>query len=629
MLATAPFIYERFSVEQANDTYEVVVPELHLQGFENWGLEEQQVMDHLKNAGVHAFAVEPETIDSLANSLALVYYDKHAFVQEHPDAALEFQNATGFFIAPTEGNDGLFEQTIAAFGPNIQQTTYTNEDGQPLYFIEGGQWQTEKPITYNMERIDQLKSEGFGIVLRISNAVDEYNNDLIDQMAQIRETYGADQVLFTGEKVLGMPKQQPVYNGDDSQKEDELERYTDFFKEQGFSVLQIEFYDQEGFQTYGYELGNRVLRLHSLDLYDNRPPESYIERAARGVKERNMRVLFVNMFDAGKLEAGSLTPEGMLQNSANTIRGIHQAIPDQFEHGKAQPFAEISQPIWAKLATVLAIAALTGLLLLELNKTLAYIGIAGIVLGGAAWAVLDIGLIAKALALFVGMIVPVAAVGQALNVKDKKDLILRYVIAAGLALAGSWIIVVLLYGNEFLVKIDEFRGVKILYVAPIVLIALYLLFKNRSWFGYFKEPVRYYQVVILVVIAAALSYYLMRSGNSASVSGIELQIRAALESLLYVRPRTKEFLIGYPIFIFAMYLVMKGHRLANVLYIGAVIGFMSLVNTFTHLHIPLGLSFLRVVYGLVFGLLIGLALIYVWKLAVKGYKRFLLPRWNR
>ncbi|NGP44953.1 hypothetical protein G4V62_08265 [Bacillaceae bacterium SIJ1] len=626
LLVTAPLIVERFSVEQANDTYQVVVPESQLNGFERWGIDEEGLVNGLKQAGVHAISVEPETIQSLEDQLELLYVNKPDFLREHPDAVAEYRDKSGFFIAPVEGSEDIFQQVQSALGDAIEGTMQTNDVGHPYFFVQGGEWLTEKPITFNMDRIDQLKQSEFGIVLRMSNDIDENNDYLLDQMVTIQEEYAADQVIFLGEKALGMPLEEPVYNGENEEKR--LEEFTDFFKENGFKVAQIEFFEQEGLQSYGFALGNRILRLHSLNLYDNRSPESYVERASRAVKERNMRLLFVNIFDEGKLESGSFKPDSMLQNSVNTIAAIHEAIPNQFEHGKAQPFSEITQPLWAKLAVAVAIAALTGLALLNVSRRLAYVGMASMLVVGLLWTVVDIGLIGKALALFVGILAPAMAVGQALHVKSKADLLKKYVLAGALSLAGSWLIVVILYGNEFLVKVDEFRGVKLLYVGSIVLLTVYLIYKNKTWLGYLREPVRYYQVAIIGVLLAAFAYFLMRSGNDATVSGIELQFRTALEQLLYVRPRTKEFLIGFPVFVFAMYHVMKGRNMAVVLYLGAVIGTMSLVNTFTHLHIPLSISLLRSIYGLIIGLIIGLLLIVVWKGLVRLYHRFIRPRWS-
>ncbi|MNP45091.1 hypothetical protein D3C76_1389880 [compost metagenome] len=57
----------------------------------------------------------------------------------------------------------------------------------------------------------------------------------------------------------------------------------------------------------------------------------------------------------------------------------------------------------------------------------------------------------------------------------------------------------------------------------------------------------------------------------------------------------------------------------------SAIGQASAVGTFTHLHTPLWISFLRVLLGVGFGVLFGLALILVWNLVVRGWKQWGIP----
>jgi hypothetical protein len=75
-------------------------------------------------------------------------------------------------------------------------------------------------------------------------------------------------------------------------------------------------------------------------------------------------------------------------------------------------------------------------------------------------------------------------------------------------------------------------------------------------------------------------------------------MRAFLERVLFARPRTKEFLIGYP----ALWLLACLRNLRPVyrmvLWLSATIGFVTLVNSFCHLHTPLLFILLRFVNAL-------------------------------
>ncbi|QDY44861.1 hypothetical protein FK545_03000 [Planococcus glaciei] len=190
-------------------------------------------------------------------------------------------------------------------------------------------------------------------------------------------------------------------------------------------------------------------------------------------------------------------------------------------------------------------------------------------------------------------------------------MLIEYAKAVAVTLVGIWFIVVLLNGNQFLLGIDSFRGVKLVYILPMAFIALYAIWGNFKFL--LNMNVKYWHMLIFALIAVLGLYYISRTGNTGSVSAIELQVRQALEQILYVRPRTKEFLIGFPLFVVALYVAKRNVKASYFLLVPAVIGFLSMVNTFTHLHIPLSISLLRSVYSIILGFIIGGALILLYK----------------
>ena len=104
-------------------------------------------------------------------------------------------------------------------------------------------------------------------------------------------------------------------------------------------------------------------------------------------------------------------------------------------------------------------------------------------------------------------------------------------------------------------------------------------------------------------LAGAGAVYILRTGNfGLPVANMEIVLREFLEKVLVVRPRTKEFLIGHP----ALYILLRERRgKAAWLMPVAVIGQLSMVNTFSHIHTPLLVTLIRTGYGLVFGYIIG------------------------
>ena len=86
-----------------------------------------------------------------------------------------------------------------------------------------------------------------------------------------------------------------------------------------------------------------------------------------------------------------------------------------------------------------------------------------------------------------------------------------------------------------------------------------------------------------------------------------------------VRPRSKEFLIGYP---FTLLLFWLGANRKNwLLTIPAIIGQVSLVNTYAHIHTALIMSMQRSFNGLVLGIAVGLLLIIGVRMLFAIYRR--------
>jgi MFS family permease len=111
---------------------------------------------------------------------------------------------------------------------------------------------------------------------------------------------------------------------------------------------------------------------------------------------------------------------------------------------------------------------------------------------------------------------------------------------------------------------------------------------------------------------AFLGIYIARSDNFIlPLPDLESRLRLLLSQLLGVRPRTKEFLLGYPILILCgVYLNTLLAR--KWLWLGlavATIAPVSLINTFCHIHTPFVVSLIRSINGVVGGIL--MAAVYV------------------
>jgi hypothetical protein len=201
---------------------------------------------------------------------------------------------------------------------------------------------------------------------------------------------------------------------------------------------------------------------------------------------------------------------------------------------------------------------------------------------------------------------------------------------SAISVIGIFFIVGLLNQITYSLVLEQFRGVSLLHLLPIVAIAFYWLLFNDSLshkdkLNKAKKLLASYISVLWIIGAAAIAaagfYYLSRTGNEGQASAFEKLFRSFLENTLGIRPRTKEFLIAHPLFILGAYLAVK-YRNAVLLVLIGVIGQASIVDTFAHLHTPLLISSVRIVYGLAFGILIGIGYIAVWEIVIRSWRRW-------
>ncbi|SDK96225.1 DUF5693 family protein [Natronincola ferrireducens] len=206
------------------------------------------------------------------------------------------------------------------------------------------------------------------------------------------------------------------------------------------------------------------------------------------------------------------------------------------------------------------------------------------------------------------------------------------VVISAISLLGGLFVAGILSHIEYLLEMDIFRGVKISQLIPMVLfIGVYIAyFGYKRKIHYNHQPVLSYRdiktflledikiiYVLLGVIVLGVGYvYLARTGHETNIqaSTMELIIRNILEENLLARPRTKEFLIAFPILMLGIYLAKnKIKSFVFLLGLVAVIGQTSIVNTFSHLRTPVYLSFIRTLYALLIGIIMGILYILVFE----------------
>ncbi|MBE0466196.1 MAG: hypothetical protein IBX71_03100 [Candidatus Desulforudis sp.] len=390
----------------------------------------------------------------------------------------------------------------------------------------------------------------------------------------------------------------------------------------GVPVTDIEFYPQAGLRGVGRNLPARQVMLHSIPSPEmpRYTPTSAADRLVLAATERNAKVLLVRFF---------FEPHGT-EDVWTTNAAYLEGVSQRLAAAGLTPGAPAAPAPWQPPATLVALIGLGaiagGLFLwerLRLNSRLGpLLGLSAALAWGAFVMTADLNQAAKLAALAGVIVFPCLAVVTVVREQGVSVYrsVLRFAQAAGISLIGAAFLVGLLSDTGFMLRLDQFGGVKLAHAGPLLLLGLYFAYRPREgagWFAGFRDllerPVLVKYAVIGAVIAAAAAVYLLRTGNESAllVSSFEIKLRAALDQALVVRPRTKEFLLGHPWLLLLLFTGYRNARYLPLVALGAI-GQISLVNTFAHLHTPLYVSLFRAFNGLWLGLIIGLVLIAAW-----------------
>ena len=367
-------------------------------------------------------------------------------------------------------------------------------------------------------------------------------------------------MIFFGQRseVLGFPNN--------------LQDTADAFKKYGYNFGSIETYDpkqiQKGNDGLAKLIIGRTTRVEAIAKteQDQLDFEPIVARYLLGVRERNMRVVYLRPFTKA-IPGQTFTPEGA---NVQLVSRIADGIRARgYKLGPATPIEDFKTPLVAVLLVALAVPAFFVLLLDELGVEAplwalsAYVATVLVIIAGYA---LHHDLLGRKIVALAGAIL--FATGAVVAIRRSFTSPVPATLGAsiasgfrtagtalGVSLGGAAIVVGLCSSALLMEEIDRFSGVKAVIVVPPILAAMIVLFSKRfggsiaGGTGALKSPVRAYQLGLVAVLAAGALLYVMRSGNQSDIapSTFELALRSHLTAFLGVRPRFKEFVIGFPL----------------------------------------------------------------------------------
>ena len=339
-------------------------------------------------------------------------------------------------------------------------------------------------------------------------------------------------------------------------------------------------------------------------------PDVVAGKYVLATNERGARLLYVRPYT-------DETVGDMAENTEALVRGLRTSLEaDGYSIGEVRRLEYDTVPFLRALS---AVGILAGLGLLALM----YPGVWGVVV---AVAVLSLGILAggpdwDALALAAALAFPVLGYGLL------PEKLTSLGLATLISLAGAVLLAAVGSDREALLAITPFAGVAATLVVPPALFLFHYALRYRlpaAWItDFWRYPLRLGDVAVVFFGLAALALVLLRRGNFPIIgaSGAELGLRDLL-SEYFARPRFKE-LLGHPLAVLALTNSGWASWLKGLLLTGGVVAQASIVNSFSHYHTPLLVSLERTLVALVLGLVIGLGLVPLVRLATGGVKRWL------
>lgn len=565
------------------------------------------VLKDFKNAGVTGVAVTEMTFKDAVDKGYLTPLSEYKYTAMTSNGAPILASIIGIW-----GNNPSITST-PEFSKNNTIITFSLDNDIPIDYLE------QLPVGLPMDAMETAIRAKVEIVARLVN-YSGITPKAINYKLQSMKYFDIKKIVFFGDQVMGFKGL--------------VKNTAKAFEAKDLYFGKVEFAKQKGEFLLANKAPGNVIIVHSIT--QNEMPTldkpTIIERFQRGVRERGVRLAYVRMYDMASADP--------VKENIDYIKSIANGIEaSNYKIKSSHPLSEVKVPIALRALAGVGVAAGILLLILALVDLSAAAGIAWVL----AMVVICAGLAAtgamgqKLVGLLAAIVFPTLAALTAVRcapespravLKPLWKAFMRLLGAVAITASGGILIVGLLSSRNFMLRNDMFMGVKAAHLLPILILAVLFVgriaWKSDTWINQKRKfieamkelganPILMWQAAGMAVALGMIALVVMRSGNEpgVGVSGFELKFRAILDKVLFVRPRTKEFLIGYPALLVGIAFALRGRRqwAAPLIVIGSI-GLVSALNTFCHIHTPLFISVWRVINGVIVGGLIG-AIVYL------------------
>ena len=592
---------QRVRVESRNRAVDIVVDYDEIRNLAAaTGKTPVEVLREFKKAGATSVAVTEWTFKDAVDNELLVPESNRYY-----SAPIDQGSVIINYLEAMSGNYS-FINSISRY--ETKRVQFAIDNDMPLEYLE------QLPIGLPKDALEAAKAADIEVVARLVN-YSGITPQAIDYRLKDVKAKGIKKVIFYGDQVMG-------FKG-------AVEDTAEILKNNGLYFGRVEFAKQKGELTLAAKAPGNVIIVHSIA--QNEMPAldipTIVERFQRGARERGVRLAYVRMYDMASADP--------VKDNAEYIRSIANGIrASNYDVKSSHPLDEVKAPAITRILTGAGVAAGVMLLILAIVNLSATATV--------LWSTLLIAICAglagtgemgqKVVALLSAITFPTLAAIYAINSvpisprptsRPLATAFIRLLGAVAIVAAGGVLIVGLLSARSFMLRTDMFMGVKLAHLLPILILAVLFVgriaWKSDTWANQKrkfakalkelgKNPILMWQAAGVAVALGMVAIVVLRSGNDpgVGVSGLELKFRAILDKVLFVRPRTKEFLIGYPALLVGIAFALRGLRqwAAPLIVIGSI-GLVSALNTFCHIHTPLYISAWRVINGVIVGSIIG------------------------
>ncbi len=644
--------FQRHQVEERNNTVELAIDyEGLLRLSEMTGTPIDEVFRQAKESGITSLAVYETTFKKLnangkttavSGSSLLTNYYSGAMVDPEWRALVENGTVKGSMIYITGHDAQTFKEVTEDLYRRLGHDRVRELTVGGKTVLEVNDYYEEflkANIGMPTDEMKLVNEAGFYVMARPSNYA-KCSKDDVDAVFKRLEGIKVSNMTFSGKECLGSP--------------DEVNYVVEKLQERDITlgmiegVTQLQFYPQNGLLEIAKAMDYKAARLYGIgpDEMAKMQIQQAVDRWSNTDPERNIRIDLLRIFEKPQ---GNMT---LLETNMKYFSETRDMLERSgYKIGPAGTFEPFYPSSLLRAVVMMGVAAAIVLYLsliapsvkekyLYMLLAVLVIGMAGPVLMGHGNKIRVIAALASA-----NFFPAIAVIWQLDRIReakaDVKASLLKIIPTAMLALfasgiisyAGAAYLSASLADTEYLLEVNIFRGIKLTFVLPLVLVAIAFLQRFDIFDGKMDDtdgvinqlkkildmPVKIKTLLGLGFVLIAGIVFVARSGHTSGmpVAGAELKFRAFLEHLMWARPRSKELLIGHPGFMLAALAWWRQWptMILFVLVIVATIGQGSMVETFAHMRTPIYMSFVRGLGGIGLGAIIGavaMALVQLW-----------------